>query len=173
MNYEILHVLLHRSVTGLLLFLICCCIIRQRRYWRELQSNRPSSSVRVGFKLATAAAIMGAVIAAIVNTPEGWKVFGAVVLMLCFFCVKISFSPAILALTLALMTLNHEMTGAIHFMDVWMAVATAVMWRFPEEVRAVYATISFIWVLASFMRTTEAGSAQTVAELNPLVDSVS
>lgn len=165
-------IFLHRAVTALLLFLICCCVVRQRRYWRELQSNRPSSSVRVGYKLATTSAFIGLAVAFGVNSAEGWKIFGAVVLMLSFFCLKISFSPTIVAVTIAIMLVQHELTGSIDFINVWLGVASAVMWRFPEDVRAVYAAISFLWVLASFLRTTEAASAESPMDLDPIADTL-
>lgn len=164
---------LHRSITVILLFLICCCIVRQRRYWRELQSNSPSTSVRIGYKLATTSAFLGLAVTFWVNTPEAWKIYGAVVLMLSFFCLKISFSPSILAFTLLLTLLRHEATGSVEFIDVWVGVASAVMWRFPEDVRAVYATISFIWVFSSFLRFTDAASAETAGDLNPLEHTIS
>ncbi len=163
---------LHRSVSVILIFLICCCVVRQRRYWRELQSNRPSTSVRIGYKLATTSAILGLAVTFWLNNPEAWKIYGAVILMLSFFCIKISFSPTILAFTLLLTLLRHESTGSVELIDVWVGVASAVMWRFPEDVRAVYATISFIWVLSSFLRFTDAASAETPGDLDPLSASI-
>lgn len=163
----------HRAVTFVLLFLICCCIVRQRRYWRELQSNRPSTSVRIGYKLATASAIIGLAVAFGVNSAEGWKIYGAVVLMLSFFCVKISFSPAILAVTIGIVLVQHELTGSVNFIDVWLGVASAVMWRFPEDVRAVYAAISFLWVISTFLRATDAAAAETPGDLDPISDAIS
>ena len=164
--------LLRLATIGLLLFLIVCCAIRQRRYWRELQGNRPSTSLRFGYRLAIASAAIAFTFAAYSNTPEMWKLFGSIVLMLTFFCLKISFSPSILAAVLIVGLVRFEATGALALVDVWIGVSSALMWRFPEEVRVVYATISFIWVMCAFLRTADITENRDAAPIDVLNDSL-
>jgi len=135
----------------LIVFLMTCCALRQRRYWRELHQNRPSRSLRVGYALAVLASLGGFAFALYANTPESWQLFTSLLMVVVFFCLKISFSPAILAATLAICLANLHFNDTVSLVDVWIGVTSVVTWRFPEEIRAIYAALSFLWVIVAFL----------------------
>lgn len=157
-----------------LLFLICCCLFRQRRYWRELRTNRPSGSVRAGYTLAVLSVAITLIIAAFVNTTSMWQVFGAVLIMGLVFCVKVTFSPSVLACVLGICTYQFYVLNEFPLWTVWSGLLSVLSWRLPEEVRVLYASLSFLWVLFSVLLPSKAvESASTSEQIGDVVDSLS
>ena len=142
-------------ICGLVL-LIFCCFVRQRRYWREMQESRLSGSLKVGYRLAILTTIVALPFACFVNTQSSWQFFGSVVLMALVFCMKITFSPTIIALTLSACTFQLYTNDQFPLWQVWLSVASILTWRLPEDVRAAYASISFLWVLVTLVGGTVA-----------------
>lgn len=70
----------------------------------------------------------------------------SILTMALIFSLKITFSPAMLGITLAVCTLQYHAQGTFPLLEVWTAFARILTWRLPEEVRVAYATISFAWV---------------------------
>ncbi len=140
-----MHDWLRYAITGCLLLLICFCVIRQRRYWREIKQNRPSGSVKCGYALACISISLALAGALFFNTEESWKIFMSILTMSLIFSLKITFSPAMIAITLAVCTLQFQTHGDFPLLEVWTAFIRILTWRLPEEIRVVYATISFAW----------------------------
>ena len=88
------------------------------------------------------------------------------------FCVKITFSPAVIGITLALCTYQLNVHNEFPLLEVWATVIRVATWRLPEEVRVVYACVSFVWILTTLLSSsvTETGAGDTVA--NDLTDSI-
>ena len=142
-------------VCGLVL-LICCCLVRQRRYWREMQESRLSGSLRVGYRLAILTTVAALPFACFTNTETSLELFGSVMLMVLVFCMKITFSPTIIALTLSACTFQLYTNDEFPLWQIWLSVTSMLTWRLPEDVRAAYATISFRWVLVTLVSGTAA-----------------
>jgi len=135
------------AFTGLIIGMIVLCIRRQLRYWRELTQNRPSGSVRAGYSIAFISIACSLVTAVYYNTPGMWNVFISVVMVAFLFCLKITFSPAAIGLTLAVCVVQLHRADNFPVMEVWAALLSIITWRLPEGVRACYAYFSFVWVL--------------------------
>ncbi len=144
--YVFMHDWLRHATTGFLILLICFCIIRQRRYWREIKQNRPSGSVKCGYALACISISLAFAGALFFNSEESWRVFMSVLTMSLIFSLKITFSPAMIAITLAVCTLQFHCNGNFPLLEVWSGFVRMLTWRLPEEVRVAYATVSFAWV---------------------------
>jgi len=142
-------------VCGLVL-LICGCFVRQRRYWREMQESRLSGSLRVGYRLAILATVAALSFACVTNTEASWELVGSVMLMVLVFCMKITFSPTIIALTLSACTFQLYINDEFPLWQIWLSVTSMLTCRLPEDVRAAYATISFLWVLVTLVSGTAA-----------------
>lgn len=72
--------------------------------------------------------------------------FMSILTMSLIFSLKITFSPAMIGITLAICTFQLHTQGSFPFFEVWTAFVRILTWRLPEEVRVGYATISFAWV---------------------------
>ena len=136
---------------GFLLFLICCCCFRQRRYWRELTQNRPTGTLKAGYGLAIITVILSLIGSALFNTPSAWQMFLSILLMTLIFCVKITFSPSVIALTLAVCTFQFYTSNSFPLFEVWTGFISVLTWRLPEEVRIAYACLSFTWALFALL----------------------
>jgi hypothetical protein len=138
-------------ITGFLLILICCCFVRQRRYWRELNESRPSGSIRAGYRLAIFSVVVSLVVAVLFRGDTTWQIFIGILIMALVFCVKITFSPSIIALTLAVCTYQLNVNNEFPLLEVWSAIISVATWRLPEEVRVAYACVSFMWVMVTLL----------------------
>lgn len=147
------------------LILIMCCVMRQKRYWRELQESRPSGSIRAGYRLAIASIIGTLLFALISNTETSWELFIGVLLMALAFCVKITFSPTVIAMTLAVCIVQLHTTDEFPLLTVWGGFISVLTWRLPEEFRIFYAYLSFIWV---FYATVSFSSPEAVGAEVPV-----
>ena len=135
------------AATGFILILIIACCKRQRRYWREMQTSRPTGSLKAGYALAIATVFLSLPIAFYSNTQTGWQLFISVLLMTVVFCVKITFSPAVIAAVLGICAFQLHAHDRFPFFEVWGAAVSVIAWRLPEEVRVVYTTLTFIWAM--------------------------
>jgi hypothetical protein len=161
------------AITGFMLLLICCCFLRQRRYWREIKANRPSGSIRAGYKLAVITAVISLGFALWNNNDHYWHLFASVMLMTIVFCVKITFSPSAVAVVLAICTFQFYTQSRFPLYEVWTAFIACLSWRLPEEVRVAYASISFLWVLFCLLVPAKATSAvATDTPIDNLADTV-
>jgi hypothetical protein len=140
-----------QAITGFLLFLICCCIFRQKRYWRELTTNKPSGTLRAGYALAVFTVGTALVASLCWQTESMWQLFLSILLMTLVFCVKITFSPAVIALSLAVCTFQFYTNSSFPFFEVWTGFIGVLTWRLPEEVRVAYACLSFTWALIALL----------------------
>ena len=155
-----MNVAVKHSLMTLIVFLVTVCVLRQRRYWRELHQNNPSRSLRVGYALAVFTSMIGLAATLYTNSPESWQLFTSLLLLAIFFCLKISFSPSILAATLTICLINLQLNDTVSFVEVWIGVLSVVTWRFPEEIRALYAALSFLWVIVTFLSPADAAAAE-------------
>lgn len=135
------------AATGVILILMIACCKRQRRYWREMQTSRPTGSLKAGYALAIATVFLSLPIAFYANTQTGWQLFISVLLMTVVFCVKITFSPAVIAAVLGICAFQLHAHDRFPFFEVWGAAVSVIAWRLPEEVRVVYTTLTFIWAM--------------------------
>lgn len=135
------------ATTLFILVLMFACFKRQKRYWREMQESRPTGSLKAGYKLAILTVGLSLIAAVYSNTPAGWEVFITILLMTVVFCVKITFSPAVIALVLGICTYQLYVHDSFPFFEVWGAAISVIAWRLPEEFRIFYTTLSFIWVM--------------------------
>jgi hypothetical protein len=135
------------AVLGFLVFLTILCARRQRRYWREIMESRLSSSLKAGYSIATISIAATLALAVVTNTPTMWNNFVTVVAISFMFCLKITFSPAVIAATIALSSLQLFINDTFPFLEIWTAFISILTWRLPEEVRACYAYFSFAWIL--------------------------
>ena len=135
------------AATVLILILIFACCKRQRRYWREMQTSRPTGSLKAGYALAIATVFLSLPIALYSNTQTSWQLFISILLMTVVFCVKITFSPAVIATVLAVCAFQLHAHDRFPFFEVWGAAVSVIAWRRPEEVRTVYTTLTFLWAM--------------------------
>ena len=135
------------AALGFLVFLTFLCARRQQRYWREITESRLSSSLKAGYSIATIAIAATLAVAVVVNTPAMWGNFVTVVAISFMFCLKITFSPTVIAGTIALSTIQLFMNDSFPFLEIWSAFISILTWRLPEEVRACYAYFSFGWIV--------------------------
>lgn len=144
---EILSELPRYGMFFFVITLIWMCARRQRRYWRELTTNRLSGSVKAGYTISTI--IMGGALglALVCNTPEMWANFVTVVTLGFMFCLKITFSPAVMAATLGICAVQLFLNQTFPIVEVWATFISIITWRLPEEVRAYYAYLSFVWIV--------------------------
>jgi hypothetical protein len=89
------------------------------------------------------------------------------------FCVKITFSPAVIASVLAISLVHLHVDGTFPFFEIWSAAATVIAWRLPEEIRVVYATLTFVWAMTILIggrsADAEAASSLDVVEATDVV----
>jgi hypothetical protein len=151
-------IVIRGAVVFFLVTLIFFCVMRQRRYWRELSTNRPSGSVRAGYTLSVACVFLSFLVAVYINTPTMWQLFGSILIMGLVFCVKVTFSPTVLACTLAVCTYQFYFSNEFPLWTVWWSFIGVLTWRLPEEVRVAYASLSFLWILFSVLLPTKAAT---------------
>lgn len=158
-------------ITGLILILLIACAKRQRRYWREMCENRPTGSLRAGYTLAIITIFLSLSAALYSNSTTGWEVFIGILLMTLIFCVKITFSPAVIALVLGICTYQLHTSDNFPFFEVWGAAVSVLAWRLPEEFRIFYTTLSFLWVMVVLLSggNPEVTSADDVADVTTVL----
>jgi hypothetical protein len=147
--------------------LLISCAKRQRRYWREMTTNRPTGSLRAGYILATITIVLGLATALLVNTPQGWQMFIGVAMLTLVFCVKITFSPVVIAVILVACGYQLYAYDRFPLFELWGGTISVLAWRLPEQFRIVYSTLSFIWVLMVFFRggSPAISSAEDIADV--------
>ena len=121
-----------------------------------MQESRLSGSLRVGYRLAILTTVAALPFACFTYTETSLDLFGSVMLMVLGFCMKITFSPTIIALTLSACTFQLYINDEFPLWQIWLSVTSMLTWRLPEDVRAAYATISFLWVLVTLVSGTAA-----------------
>jgi hypothetical protein len=112
-----------------------------------MQTSRPTGSLKAGYALAIATVFLSLPIALYSNTPASWQLFISVLLMTVVFCVKITFSPAVIAAVLGVCAFQLHAYDRFPFFEVWGAAVSVIAWRLPEEVRTVYTTLTFLWAM--------------------------
>jgi len=147
--------------------LLIPCIKRQRRYWREMMQNKPTGSLKAGYVLAILTMFIGLGLAVLFNTPEAWNLFMGVALLTLVFCVKITFSPAVIGLVLIACAYQFYVSDRFPLFELWAAAVSVLAWRLPEEFRVVYTAISFIWVMIVFLG---GGNPEVSASADDLAD---
>jgi hypothetical protein len=163
--------LLKHSVGILVLCLILCCIMRQRRYWRELRENRPSGSLRVAYTVSVATILLTLASAAVLQAEWMREIVPSILLLALVFCVKITFSPSVVAFTLAVCTYRMYQHDEFPIVEVWLSFTRILTWRLPEDVRAAYACVSFFWILISTLAASqpEASAPDAVESLDGVI----
>lgn len=146
-------------IVSLLAVLILCCVKRQRRYWLELQESRPSGSLRWGYRIAIVSILGTFSLAVISDSPSAWQTFLGVASVALIFCVKITFSPIAIALTLVACSIELLENGSFPLLTVWTSLTRIITWRLPEEFRIVYSCVSLLWTIMVFVNTGGGGSA--------------
>jgi hypothetical protein len=150
-------------------FLMFACFKRQRRYWREIHTSKPTGSLKAGYKLAIATVLISLPLAAYSNTPEGWQLFISVLLVTVVFCVKITLSPAVIATVLGMCAYQLYVYDRFPFFEIWGSALSVFAWKLPEEARALYTSITFLWALAVLVSgggsVAEATNAAEAADL--------
>jgi hypothetical protein len=148
--------------------LLIACAKRQRRYWREMTNNRPTGSLKAGYLLAIVTIFVALAIAAVINSPVGWEVFLGILLMTLVFCVKITFSPSVVALVLIACAYQFYVYDRLPIFEILGGAVSVLAWRLPEQFRVIYTTISFAWVLVVFLGggNPEIGSADDIANVS-------
>jgi hypothetical protein len=153
--------------------LIAFCIKRQRRYWREMHTGKPTGSLKAGYKLAIATVFIAFPLAAISNTTTGWELFISVLLMTVVFCVKITFSPAVIGLVLGICGFQLYFNDRFPFFEVWGSAASVIAWRLPEEFRVVYTALTFLWAMAILIGGGAASSSSSTSAAADISDATS
>ncbi len=146
--------------------LLISCARRQRRYWREMTTNRPTGSLRAGYILATITLALGLVTALLINSPQGWQMFIGVAMLTLVFCVKITFSPVVIAVVLVACGYQLYAFDRFPLFELWGGAISVLAWRLPEQFRIVYSTLSFMWVLMVFF----SGGNPTVSSAEDIAD---
>lgn len=158
--------------SAFLLILILCCCVRQRRYWRELNESRPSGSLRAGYRLAILTILVSFLVAICFRTDATWQIFIGILIMALVFCVKITFSPSIIALTLAICTYQLHVSDEFPLLEIWTAIISIATWRLPEEVRVVYSCVSFVWVLVTLLSSSATETLAIDTPADAVTDSI-
>lgn len=156
-------------ILGVLLF---ACAKRQRRYWFEMRENRPTGSLKAGYALAILTIFIALACAIFLNSPKGWEMFMGLALVALIFCVKITFSPAVIALVLVASAYEFYVSDRFPILEVWGGIVSVIAWRLPEEFRIFYSTLSFIWVVVSFLGggNPEISSPDDIADVSAMVN---
>ena len=161
------------TTIGFIIILMFACFKRQRRYWTEMQTSRPTGSLKAGYKLAIATIVVSLPMAAYSNTPEGWELFISVLFMTVVFCVKITFSPAVIAAVLGVCACQLYAYDRFPFFEIWGAALSVFAWKLPEEARALYTSMTFLWALMILIggnsSAAEASTATDVADVTMLI----
>jgi hypothetical protein len=161
------------AAIAFILILMFACFKRQRRYWTEMLTSKPTGSLKAGYKLAIATIFVALPLAAYSNTTEGWELFTSVLLMTVVFCVKITFSPAVIAAVLGVCACQLYAYDRFPFFEIWGAALSVFAWKLPEEARALYTSLTFVWALVILIgggsSATEAATTADVADLTTLL----
>lgn len=134
-------------IAAICAILIACCLKRQHRYWRELQENRPSGSIRAGYRISILITVLTLAASLFTQSQWMWEVFISVLLLALVFCVKVTFSPSVIALTLGMCVYRLYYFDEFPLIEVWASFTRVITWRLPEDIRAAYACVSFLWIL--------------------------
>ena len=121
-----------------LLVLICCCFRRQKRYFLELLSNAPSASIRIAYKFSILLFLFHIFIPNELSLNE-------LILTICLLCLKITISPTLIAITLFISTIDFYVYDIFPFYEVWTAICSILLWRLPEDARAIITSFGLIW----------------------------
>jgi hypothetical protein len=156
------------AVSCFVLMLIWACIARQKRYCREVITNAPTGSMKAGYKISFFSMSFSLAIASYYNTPEMWDIFVSVVTLGFLFCLKITFSPAVIAFTLAVCTVKLNIDESFPFLEVWNGFIRVLTWRLPDGIRACYSYLSFLWVLIVLFKPSNIAATNA----NPLESSI-
>lgn len=160
------------AVTVVLLCLMLYCAFRQRKYWKALQGNRPQPSVKIGYQLGVLTSIIALAVALYVNTPTCWQLFASIIAMVAFFCLKITFAPTALAVTLAISAIHLQVSNELLLVEVWLGIANALAWCLPEEVRALYAGLSFAWIMVAFLAGPQTEAVGEPSSVDNIADTI-
>lgn len=160
------------ALAGLILILMFCCFKKQRRYWREMSTSRPTGALKAGYALAIITVGVSLPLALYANTRESWELFVSVLLMTVIFCAKITFSPAVIAGVLGICAYQLCVHERFPFLEVWGAAVSVIAWQLPEEVRGLYNTVTFIWALVILISggSLEASSEGDTSTAEDLID---
>lgn len=153
--------------------LIMCCLKRQHRYWRELQENRPSGSIRAGYRISILITVITLAASLFTQSEWMWEIFISVLLLALVFCVKVTFSPSVIALTLAMCVYRMYQFDDFPLVEVWVSFTSILTWRLPEEVRAAYACVSFLWILLATLSSSTSSQAVAESAADSLADTIS
>jgi hypothetical protein len=135
------------ALAGFILILMFACFKKQRRYWREMSTSRPTGTLKAGYIVAIATVALSLPVAIYSNTSAGWELFISILLMTVVFCAKITFSPAAIAVVLGICTFQLFVNDRFPFFEVWGAAVSVIAWKLPDQVRALYTTLTFVWAL--------------------------
>lgn len=159
------------AITGGMILLICLCISRQRRYWRELQESRPTGSLKAGYRICIATVVLSLGIFLFAEADTAQDLYVSILLMALIFCVKLTFSPTVVGLTLAICTFQFYQSEEFPLFEVWGSIANVFAWRLPDGLRMTYTYLSFVWVLLVLL--TKSAPTAVEAPVDELSDSVS
>jgi hypothetical protein len=152
------------ALTGFIFILIFCCFKKQRRYWREMTLSRPTGSLKAGYAVAITTVFVSLPLACYANTREGWEIFVSVLLLTVVFCAKITFSPTVVGVILGICLYQLHAHDRFPFCEVWSAIATVFAWKLPEQVRAFYNVVTFVWALVILLGGTSTPVEEASAE---------
>lgn len=149
--------IIKHAIGAICAILIMCCLKRQYRYWRELQENRPSGSIRAGYQLSILMTVAFLMVSLVTRSDWMWELFKSVLLLALGFCVKITFSPSAVALTLTMCVYRLYYFDEFPLLEVWASFTHVITWRLPEDIRAAYTCASFLWILAATCSSPSSG----------------
>lgn len=153
------------ALAGFILILMFACFKKQGRYWREMSTSRPTGALKAGYVVAIATVLLSLPFAIYSNTPEGWELFISILLMTVVFCAKITFSPAAIAIVLGICTFQLFVQDRFPFFEVWGASVSVIAWKLPEQVRAFYSTLTFVWALCILVSGSASGGETSAADI--------
>jgi hypothetical protein len=159
------------AITGGMLILIFLCISRQRRYWRELQESRPTGSLKAGYRICIATIVLSLSLFLFTEADTAQEIYVSILLMALIFCVKLTFSPTVVGLTLTICTFQFYTTDEFPLFEVWGAIANVFAWRLPDGLRMTYTYLSFVWVLLVLL--TKSAPTAVAVPVEDIGDSIS
>lgn len=165
--------ILKHAIAGVCGLLILCCLKRQHRYWRELQENRPSGSIRAGYQIAILLTMSTLAISLLTQSEWMWEIFISVLLLALVFCVKVTFSPSVVALTLATCLYRLYTFDEFPLVEIWMSFTSMLTWRLPEDIRAAYACVSFLWIVIATLGSSHPHEVSGESTLDSIGDGIS
>jgi hypothetical protein len=124
----------------------------------------------VGYSLAVISVFLAFVYTLQTSDEGAWQLFVGFLTMVIFFCLKITFSPGVLALILGFCTFTLVQHDEFRFFEVWSAFTSIVTWRFSEKIRAGYTALSFVWVIFAFLFPGSSGADALETGINGASD---